>query len=129
MKLYVLFVRVNFSFIKVRQKYINNKDKFCKRAKCTQDIFNFDEITAVFHKKLLVNDFVLEQMNKWKECEELCTLYKAFDTLTEKKKSRVFKYYVKNKILQDIAKEENVLNERRNKWINKKYQSRNCNIR
>lgn len=60
-KLYAPFVRVDLSFIEVRQKYINNEDKFCKRAKRTQDIFNFDETTAVFHKELLVNDFVLER--------------------------------------------------------------------
>lgn len=107
-KLYAPFVRVDLSFIEVRQKYINNEDKFCKRAKRTQDIFNFDETTAVFHKELLVNDFVLEQINEEKECELLSTLYKAFDTLTEKQKSRVVKYYVKDKTLRDIAEEENV---------------------
>lgn len=48
-KLYAPFVRVDLSFIEVRQKYINNEDKFCKRAKRTQDIFSFDETTAVFH--------------------------------------------------------------------------------
>ena len=107
-KLYAPFVRVDLSFIEVRQKYINNEDKFCKRAKRTQDIFNFDETTAVFHKELLVNDFVLERINEEKECEVLSTLYKAFDTLTEKQKSRVVKYYVKDKTLRDIAEEENV---------------------
>lgn len=107
-KLYAPFVRVDLSFIEVRQKYINNEDKFCKRAKRTQDIFNFDETTAVFHKELLVNDFVLERINEEKKCELLSTLYKAFDTLTEKQKSRVVKYYVKDKTLRDIAEEENV---------------------
>lgn len=33
---------------------------------------------------------------------------KLFDTLTEKQKSRVVKYYVKDKTLRDIAEEENV---------------------
>lgn len=79
-----------------------------KRAKRTQDIFNFDETTAVFHKELLENDFVLERINEEKESEVLSTLYKAFDTLTEKQKSRVVKYYVKDKTLRDIAEEENV---------------------
>lgn len=78
-KLYAPFVKVDLSFIEVRQKYINNEDKFCKRAKRTQDIFNFDETTAVFHKELLVNDFVLERINEEEECEVLSTLYKAFD--------------------------------------------------
>lgn len=48
-KLYAPFVKVDLSFIEVRQKYINNEDKFCKRAKRTQDIFNFDDTAAVFH--------------------------------------------------------------------------------
>ena len=38
----------------------------------------------------------------------LSALYKAFDTLTEKQKTRVVKYYVKDKTLRDIAEEENV---------------------
>lgn len=107
-KLYAPFVKVDLSFIEVRQKYLNNEDKFCKRAKRTQDIFNFDDTAAVFHKELLVNDFVLESINEEKEWELLSTLYKAFDTLTEKQKSRVVKYYVKDKTLRDIAEEENV---------------------
>ena len=107
-KLYAPFVKVDLSFIEVRQKYLNNEDKFCKRAKRTQDIFNFDDTTAVFHNELLVNDFVLESINEEKECELLSTLYKAFDTLTEKQKSRAVKYYVKDKTLPDIAEEENV---------------------
>ena len=100
-KLYAPFVRVDLSFIEVRQKYINNEDKFCKRAKRTQDIFNFDETTAVFHKELLVNDFVLERINEEKECELLSTLYKSFDTLTEKQKSRVATVY-KGNIIKNL---------------------------
>ena len=51
---------------------------------------------------------LLERINEEKECELLSTLYKAFDALTEKQKSRVVKYYVKDKTLRDIAEEENV---------------------
>lgn len=47
-----------------------------------------------------------KKLTKKKECELLSTLYKAFDALTEKQKSRVVKYYVKDKTLRDIAEEE-----------------------
>ena len=59
-KLYAPFVRVDLSFIEVRQKYINNEDKFCKRANFPDTLDNNNLLKTLSqikrdNKKIITN--------------------------------------------------------------------------
>ena len=108
---YSPFVKVEASFMSVRQAYIQNEDKFRKRARRTQDIFDFDERTAMFHRELICQGFGVaeedEELSQHKlETEKL--LYQALKVLTKRQKKRLYGYFFLQLSTREIAKKEKV---------------------
>ena len=94
----------------IRDQYKQNEDKYEKRNKHNQSIFELDEEAERIHPELCVPDFITEmeeQEIKDKHDDEIRNICGwILSKLTETQKRRLILYYVCNKKLKEIAEIE-----------------------
>ena len=93
----------------IRDKYKRNEDKYEKRNKHNQSIFDLDEEAERIHPELCVPDFLTEMIEKQDEDarqQKIVNICRAaLSTLTAKQQENLVDYYVNEKTMQQIADE------------------------